>query len=152
MRAVIQRVRSAQVSVQGDVVAQIGVGLLVLVGIADGDSESEAALLADRVAGMRIFSDSNGKFASSVLDVKGAVLAVSQFTLFGDPWSGRRPFFGSAAPPERAEGLFARFVDELRRLGVQQVGTGVFGAQMMVGLENDGPVTIVVDTDDRAAR
>lgn len=152
MRAVIQRVRSAQVSVQGEVVAAIGPGLLVLVGVGEGDTESEGSLLADRIAGMRIFSDSNGKFASSVLETQGAVLAVSQFTLYGDPWSGRRPFFGSAAAPELAATLFEQFVAELRRVGVREVSTGVFGAHMMVSLENDGPVTIVVDTRDRAVR
>jgi D-tyrosyl-tRNA(Tyr) deacylase len=131
--------------VAGEVVGEIGTGLLVLCGVARSDDEAVAARLAGKVARLRIFEDAEGKFARSVLDEGGAVLAVSQFTLIADTAKGNRPSFSDAARPEQAEPLYARFCDELRALGTH-VQTGVFGARMEVELVNDGPVTIVVDS------
>jgi len=144
MRAVIQRVRDARVSVEGRVAGEIGAGLCVLLGVAEGDGEGQAARLAGKVARLRIFPDEAGKFDRSVVDTGGAVLVVSQFTLIADTARGNRPSFSDAAPPEHAEPLVERFAAELRALGVP-VETGVFGAHMEVELANDGPVTIVLD-------
>jgi len=146
MRAVIQRVTSARVSVDGQVVGAIGSGLVVLLGIARGDGEAQAAWLADRVAGLRIFADDQGKMNRSVIDVGGGLLVVSQFTLYGDCRKGRRPSFDRAAPPDDARRLYEYFVVAARRHGVV-VETGVFQAMMAVELVNDGPVTLVVDTE-----
>jgi D-aminoacyl-tRNA deacylase len=140
VRAVVQRVSRARVSPGGE----IGRGLCVLLGVARGDSEDEAARLAAKVARLRIFPDEEGRFDRSVEDVGGAVLVVSQFTLIADTAKGNRPSFAEAAPPEAAEALYERFCVELRSLGVP-VETGVFGAKMDVELVNDGPVTIVLD-------
>ena len=140
MRAVVQRVSCARVSPGGEV----GHGLCVLLGVARGDGEDEAARLAAKVARLRIFPDEEGRFDRSVEDVGGAVLVVSQFTLIADTTKGNRPSFAEAAPPEEAEALYERFCAELRVLGVP-VETGVFGAKMDVELVNDGPVTIVLD-------
>ena len=148
MKAVYQRVREAAVTVDGEEVASIGHGVLLLVGVTTQDTEAEAALLARKVAGFRVFSDENDKFNYSVLDVDGAVLAVSQFTLCANTKHGRRPDFLQAARPEQAAPLFERFVKLLREQGVKDVQTGVFGADMKVSLLNDGPVTIMLDTDD----
>jgi D-tyrosyl-tRNA(Tyr) deacylase len=145
MRAVIQRVRDARVSIEGRVAGEIGPGLCVLLGVARGDGEEEAARLAGKVARLRVFPDDAGKFDRSVVDVRGAALVVSQFTLIADTAKGNRPSFSDAAPPEEAEPLVERFCAELRTLGVP-VETGVFGAKMLVELANDGPVTIVLDT------
>jgi D-tyrosyl-tRNA(Tyr) deacylase len=145
MRAVIQRVSGAAVRVDGAVVGEIGVGLLVLLGVADGDGEAEAERLAAKVARLRIFADEAGRFDRSVLDAGGAVLVVSQFTLLADTAKGNRPSFTAAAPPAEAERLYERFSGALRGLGLE-VGQGVFGARMEVELVNDGPVTIVLDT------
>jgi D-aminoacyl-tRNA deacylase len=146
MRAVIQRVSRAAVRVEGRVAEEIGAGLLVLLGVADGDGESDAARLAEKVARLRIFENDDGRFDRSVLDTGGAVLVVSQFTLIADSkrQKGTRPDFSKAARPEVAEPLYEHFCQVLRDLGVP-VETGVFGARMQVELVNDGPVTIVLD-------
>ena len=143
MRAVVQRVTSASVRVEGAVVAEIGAGLLALVGVAAGDGEGEADALAGKVARLRIFENEDGRFDRSVLDTGGAVLAVSQFTLLADTAKGNRPSFSGAAAPAEAERLYERFCEALSALGVP-VGRGVFGARMEVELVNDGPVTIVL--------
>jgi D-tyrosyl-tRNA(Tyr) deacylase len=145
MRAVIQRVNHAQVSVEGSTVGRVELGLCVLVGVGREDTEQDAVALADKVVGLRIFEDGAQKMNLSVLDVGGAVLAVSQFTLFGDVRKGRRPSFTQALEPARAEGLFERFCAECRAHGVR-TETGRFRTHMLVSLENDGPVTILVDT------
>jgi len=145
VRAVVQRVTEARVEVDGEVVAEIGPGLLALVGVGHDDVDADARELAKRLVHLRIFPDDEGKLNRSVLECGGAIAVVSQFTLFGDARKGRRPFFGDAAAPERAEPLVeavARVVDEL---GVE-VQCGRFRAQMQVHLTNDGPVTILLDT------
>ena len=144
MRAVVQRVAGAQVTVDGVVAGEIGRGLCVLLGVARGDGPAEAERLAGRVARLRVFPDEEGRFDRSLVDVGGAALVVSQFTLIADPAKGNRPSFTDAAPPADAEPLYARFCAALRDLGVP-VETGVFGALMQVELVNDGPVTIVLD-------
>ena len=141
MRAVVQRVSQARVTPGG----AIGRGLCVLVGVARGDGEDEAARLAGKVARLRIFPDEAGRFDRSVEDVGGAVLVVSQFTLIADTAKGNRPSFAEAAPPEEAEPLYEHFCAELRDVGIP-VETGVFGAKMEVAIVNDGPVTIVLDS------
>ena len=147
MRAVVQRVVRASVGVNGRVESEIGAGLLVLLGIADGDVEDDAAQLAGKVARLRVFENDAGRLDRSLLDTGGAALVVSQFTLIADSrrQKGTRPDFSKAARPELAEPLYERFCDELRRAGVP-VETGVFGAKMQVELVNDGPVTIVLET------
>jgi D-aminoacyl-tRNA deacylase len=144
MRAVVQRVARASVTVDGERVGEIAAGLLVLLGVAAGDGEAEADALAGRVARLRIFPDAEGRFDRSLLDEGGAALVVSQFTLLADTAKGNRPSFTSAAPPAEAERLYERFCAALRALG-PPVGTGVFGARMEVELVNEGPVTIVLD-------
>ena len=143
MRAVVQRVSSAAVAVGDATVAEIGPGLLVLLGVAAGDDDVEAVRLAGKVARLRIFESDGGKFDRSLLDTAGAALVVSQFTLIADTARGNRPSFSGAARPEQAEPLYERFCDALRELGIP-VDTGVFGARMAVTLDNDGPVTIVL--------
>jgi len=145
VRAVCQRVREARVVVDGRTVGEIGTGLVVLLGVARGDSAGDADRLAAKIAKLRIFADAEGRFDRSVVDVGGSVLAVSQFTLLADTAKGNRPSFTDAAPPAEAEPLYARFCDGLRALGLP-IATGVFGAKMQVELANDGPVTIVLDT------
>ena len=145
MRIVLQRVSEASVAVGGERVSEIGPGLLLLVGVATGDGEARAGWLAEKVAGLRIFNDENGKMNLSVRDVEGGVLAVSQFTLLADTRKGKRPSFVHAAPPEEAAPLFDYFCERLRAAGVSQVETGSFGAMMEVALVNDGPVTIVLE-------
>ncbi len=147
MRVVLQRVSRASVTVDGEAVASIGRGLLLLVGIAEGDSEAEARRLALKCAELRIFPDGEGRFSLSVLDAGGEALVVSQFTLLADTRRGRRPSFAQAAPPETAEPLVEAFAQAMREAGVA-VQTGRFGARMAVELVNDGPVTIVLDSDE----
>ena len=145
MRAVVQRVTEARVTPGG----AIGPGVCVLVGVADGDAEAEAERLAGKVARLRIFENEEGKFDRSLLDVGGAALVVSQFTLIADTSKGTRPDFSKAARPGVAEPLYERFCDALRELGAS-VQTGVFGARMAVELVNDGPVTIILDVEGRS--
>ena len=145
MRIVLQRVTQASVSVDGQVVGAIEGGLLILVGVAEGDEEAQAEALAQKVAGLRIFADAEGRFNESLLDIHGSGLVVSQFTLHADVRKGRRPSFTGAARPEVAEPLIDRFAEALREQGVP-VETGVFGAMMSVALVNDGPFTVVVDS------
>ncbi|MCZ7539696.1 MAG: D-aminoacyl-tRNA deacylase [Anaerolineae bacterium] len=147
MRAVLQRVRSGAVRVDGEIVGAIEHGFVILVGVGHGDSDAQAQWLARKIAGLRVFEDADGKFNLSLLDVGGGCLVVSQFTLYADVRKGRRPSFTDAAPPQVAEPLIARFADMLRRAGVQRVAMGVFGARMQVEIHNDGPVTIWLDTD-----
>jgi D-aminoacyl-tRNA deacylase len=147
MKTVIQRVRRASVSVDGEIVGAIDHGLLVFVGVGPQDTEAEAKWLAERIAVMRIFADDDDKFNRSVLDVGGGVLVVSQFTLYGDAVGGRRPSFFKAAPPQIAEPLIEKFVGFVRAAGVQRVETGRFGAKMLIDIQNDGPVTILLDRD-----
>ena len=146
MRAVIQRVSRASVEVDGKVAGQIRAGLLVLLGVARGDTEADVAYLAEKTPALRIFSDEAGKMNRSLAEIGGGVLAVSQFTLLGDTRKGRRPGFDQAAPPETARRLFEHFVDLLRKTTDLTVETGVFGAHMRVELLNDGPVTFILDS------
>ncbi len=147
MRVVIQRVTQASVSVDGHVVGEIGQGLLVLIGVAHGDGEKEAAYLAHKIAGLRVFEDATGKMNLALGDVGGAVLAVSQFTLYGDARKGRRPSFTGAADPGHALLWYTRFCEILHAEGIV-VQRGVFQAHMQVSLINDGPVTLWLDTAD----
>jgi D-tyrosyl-tRNA(Tyr) deacylase len=144
VRALIQRVSRASVSVDTDVVSEIGPGLLVLVGVREADSEGKAVALADKIANLRIFADDEGKMNRSVLDTGGDVLVVSQFTLYGDTRKGRRPSFVEAAAPEVAEPLVRAVADRLAGLGLRTAG-GRFGAHMHVELTNDGPVALIVE-------
>ena len=145
MRAVVQRVSRASVCVDGAVTGAVSRGLLVLLGVGDGDVEADAAYLADKIAGLRIFEDEAGKMNRSVEDIGGGVLVVSQFTLFGDVRRGRRPSFDQAAPPTEANRLYEVFCELLRKKGLA-VETGVFQAMMDVELVNQGPVTILLDS------
>jgi D-tyrosyl-tRNA(Tyr) deacylase len=145
MRAIVQRVTSARVRVGGEVVGEIGQGLLVLLGVGKGDTAEMGAALARKIALLRIFADADDKMNLSLLDVGGAALVVSQFTLYADTTRGRRPFFGDAEAPELARALCDAFCQALEREGVR-VATGRFGAMMKVDLCNDGPVTLVLDT------
>lgn len=155
MRAVLQRVRSARVVVAGETVGEVGLGMLVLLGVMRGDGAREAERLAERIARLRFFEDADGRMNLAARDVGAAALVVSQFTLAADGRKGRRPSFDRAAPPEEAEPLYERFVAILRELGLV-TATGRFGARMSVELVNDGPVTFVLDEPppgtDRAAR
>jgi D-aminoacyl-tRNA deacylase len=146
VRAVIQRVSSASVAVDGRVVGEIGAGLLVLIGVGRSDNPESAAYLAEKIANLRIFSDQAGKMNVSLLDNGGSALVVSQFTLYGDTRGGRRPSYIQAAAPEEANRLYEEFVRSMRALGVA-VETGVFQAHMQVELVNDGPVTILLDSE-----
>lgn len=148
MRAVIQRVREGRVSVEGQTVGQIGPGLVILLGTGHGDGEPEASRLADKIANLRIFSDAEGKTNLSVLDIDGEALVISQFTLYADCRKGRRPSFVHAAAPDVAAPLVDYFAGRLREAGVGRVETGEFGAMMLVEIQNDGPFTIVLDTDE----
>ena len=145
MRAVVQRVNAARVEVDGQTVGEIGRGLLVLLGVAKGDAEREAEWMAQKIAGLRLFEDPDGKMNLGLEEVGGAVLMVSQFTLLGDCRKGRRPSFTEAAPPEEADRLYQLVVGRMRANGVR-VETGVFQAHMQVHLTNDGPVTLLLDT------
>jgi D-tyrosyl-tRNA(Tyr) deacylase len=146
MRAVIQRVSEASVTVNGEIVGQIGKGFLVLLGIAHADGEAEAVWLSRKIAGLRIFEDAEGKMNLGLTDVGGAVLAVSQFTLYGDARKGRRPSFVEAARPEHAQPLYNYFCAQLAAEGIP-VERGIFQAEMKVALINDGPVTLLIETE-----
>lgn len=145
MRACIQRVSEARVTVDGEVIGEIDRGLVVLLGVGQSDGEKELTWLADKVIGLRIFEDDAGKMNRSIIEAGGSMLVVSQFTLYGDCRKGRRPSFISAAPPELAERLYDDFVHRVRAAGIE-VATGRFREHMMVSLVNDGPVTIWIDT------
>ncbi len=146
MRAVIQRVKKASVNINGETVSEISKGLLILVGVGAGDTTDDADYLAEKTADLRIFEDTNGKMNLSVKDIKGELLAVSQFTLYGDCRRGRRPSFSNSARPETAQPMYEYFVEKLRETAKSDVKTGVFAADMDVQLINDGPVTILLDS------
>ena len=148
MKGLVQRVRRASVTVDGEVIGEIGAGSCVFVGVGHDDGEDDAALLADRLVGLRIFADEAGKMNRSLADVGGSMLVVSQFTLYADTRRGRRPSFVDAAPPERANALIERLAAAVRELGIPVAG-GRFGADMLVELQNDGPVTLMLDTRER---
>ena len=148
MRAVIQRVERASVSVEGEIRGQIGAGFLVLIGVEEGDGDADFRYIAEKVPNLRVFEDEQGKMNRSLLDVGGELLAVSQFTLLGDARGGRRPSFITAARPETADPRYERLVADWRARGIR-VETGVFGAHMKVSLVNDGPVTILLDSRRR---
>jgi D-aminoacyl-tRNA deacylase len=147
MRALLQRVTQASVVVEGSVVGEIGAGLLILLGVAKFDTAADAAFLADKALNLRIFPDAEGKMNRSLLDTQGSLLVVSQFTLYGDCRKGRRPGFDAAAPAEQARALYESFVETARRSGLR-VETGVFQAHMEVSLVNDGPVTLMLETNE----
>jgi len=146
MRAVVQRVSRARVIVDGGVAGEIAEGLVILLGVGRGDTSAVAAGLAEKISNLRIFEDDLGKMNRSLLDVKGSALVVSQFTLYGDARGQRRPSFVAAAPSEQANNLYEEFAETLRKLGIT-VATGVFGAMMSVELANEGPVTILLDSE-----
>lgn len=148
MRAVIQRCRSATVQVAGQTVGEIGVGFVVLLGVASDDTSEDAQYLTEKIAGLRVFNDEQGKMNLALADVGGSLLVVSQFTLLADTRKGRRPSFVDAAPPELGEKLYLEFVALLRRTGLT-VQTGIFRAEMQVALVNDGPVTLILDSRHR---
>lgn len=148
MKALLQRVTQASVSVGGEAVGKIGRGLVVFLGVAQGDGEDDARYLAEKLPHLRIFSDPQGKFNLSSLDVQGEFLVVSQFTLLADARKGRRPSFTQAAPPPTAEALFQFFLEQLRSSGLK-VETGIFQQHMLVEIHNDGPVTILLDSKER---
>ncbi len=148
MRAVIQRVEQARVTINGGISGEISAGLLLLLGIYGNDTEKEAQLLARKAAELRIFEDAAGKMNLSLADIGGGMLIVSNFTLCADASHGRRPSFIAAARPEKAKPLYDYFIELVKEKGVCRVETGVFGAEMKVSLVNDGPITIILDTDD----
>jgi D-aminoacyl-tRNA deacylase len=141
MRVLLQRVKSGKVIVNDQMVAEIGLGFVILLGIGKGDGDEQVRFLTDKISTLRIFEDSTNKFNLSILDVKGSAIVVSQFTLYGDAHKGRRPSFSDAALPEVAALLVQKFAESLRKLGIP-TQTGIFGAHMIVDLQNDGPVTI----------
>ena len=149
MRAFVQRVSSGSVSIDGKMVGKIGTGLVILLGVKNGDTEADAKFLADKCVNLRIFTDEAGKFNLSALDVGGELLAISQFTLYGNTRKGRRPSFIEAAPPEFSEPLYEKFVGFLKESGLK-VATGEFGAMMLVEINNHGPVTIIVESTESA--
>ena len=147
MRAVVQRVSRSSVVVEGETVGAIGAGVMILLGVTHDDGPEQARWLANKIAGLRIFEDDEGKMNRSLLDLGGAALVVSQFTLYGNCRKGRRPSFTHAARPEQAEPLCEQFMGFLRAAGVEQVEYGVFGAHMAVEIHNDGPVTLILEKD-----
>ena len=148
MRALLQRVQFASVTVDGELISKTGKGLLILLGVAPTDSEKEADFLAEKCVNLRIFEDENGKMNRSLLDVHGDALIVSQFTLYADCRHGRRPAFTDAAPPAHADKLYEYFMAQVKQKDIGEVGHGIFGADMKVELLNDGPVTIMLDTEE----
>ncbi|MBI4991445.1 D-tyrosyl-tRNA(Tyr) deacylase [Candidatus Gottesmanbacteria bacterium] len=148
MKALLQRVLTGKVSISGKVIGEIGKGYVILLGVKTGDSEKEADLMASKIVNLRIMSDENDKMNKSILDVAGEILVVSQFTLYADTTGGRRPSFIKAAKPDVADHLYQYFVDKLKKLGVKNVQTGEFGAYMSVEIVNDGPVTIMLDSEE----
>ncbi len=148
MRLILQRVRSGHVTVEGQIVGQIGPGYVILAGVTHGDGPAEVKKLAEKSVHLRVFEDEQGKMNLSALDTGAEILVISQFTLYADARKGRRPSFTAAAPPEVAEPLVNQFVAQLLALGIKKVQTGVFGAYMQVHIENDGPVTIILDTEE----
>lgn len=148
MRALLQRVKTGKVSINNKSIGEIGLGCVILLGIKAGDSEKEADFLTEKIVNLRVMSDENEKMNKSVLDVGGEILVVSQFTLYADTKGGRRPSFLTAAKPDAAERLYCYFINQLKILGVKNVQTGQFGAYMSVEITNDGPVTILLDTDE----
>ncbi len=150
MRACVQRVSQAKVTVDGEVCGEIDMGLVVLLGVAQADTENDARQLAEKIVGLRIFEDEQGKMNLSIAEVGGAMLVVSQFTLLGDCRKGRRPSFVGAAPPQLAEELYEKFVEAVAVLGIK-VATGRFRQHMLVSLTNDGPVTLLLDTSKEAS-
>jgi len=148
MRAVVQRVSQASVDSEGVRTGSIGAGFCVLLGVTHSDTEADAAWLADKIVNLRVFEDEEGKLNRSLLDTGGAMLVVSQFTLYGECRRGRRPSFSEAARPEQADALYEKFVENVKNLGVH-VETGVFRTMMAVSLVNDGPVTLIVDTPEK---
>lgn len=147
MRAVVQRVKRTSVTVGGELKGSAGQGFNVLIGVMQCDTDAEAQLLAAKISKLRVFEDENGKMNKSVLDIGGEILVISQFTLCADIKKGNRPSFTDSAPPEEADRLYLAFCEHLREAGVKKVETGVFAADMLVSIDNDGPVTIVMDTD-----
>lgn len=148
MRVIVQRVQSSRVEIDGEVSGEIGQGLMVLLGIAEGDGQEQCDFLADKLVHLRIFTDEQEKMNLSLQDINGEMLIVSQFTLYGDCKKGRRPSFVVAARPETAVPLYEYFIDAVKRQGVKKVATGQFGADMQVYIQNDGPVTLMLDTDE----
>lgn len=149
MRAVIQRVSSAHVSVEGEMIGQIGAGVLVFLGIGQDDAVADGEWLVKRITKLRIFESEPGKMDRSILDIDGQVLVISQFTLFGSLKKGNRPSFNRAAPPSTAIPLYEKFIEELTRAMGKPVPSGQFGADMKIEAQNDGPVTLIVDTQNR---
>lgn len=145
MRAVIQRVNNASVTVDGTIVGEIGKGLLVFLGVGDGDTEADLKYIAEKTAGLRIFSDDDDKMNLSLKDIGGEILAVSQFTLYGDCRKGRRPNFTASMEPVGAERMYEKFIAMIRDMGIK-TECGIFGADMQVAISNDGPVTIILDS------
>ncbi|NJN98465.1 MAG: D-tyrosyl-tRNA(Tyr) deacylase [Anaerolineales bacterium] len=146
MRAILQRVRCGHVAVDGNIVGEIGPGYVILLGATHGDGPAEVKKLAEKTVHLRVFEDAQGKMNLSALDTNAEILVISQFTLYADARKGRRPSFTDAALPAAAEPLVAHFAAELQKLGIKKVASGVFGAHMVVRIENDGPVTIILDT------
>ena len=148
MRVIVQRVQSSRVEIDGEVSGEIGQGLMVLLGITEGGGQEQCDFLADKLVHLRIFTDEQEKMNLSLQDINGEMLIVSQFTLYGDCKKGRRPSFVAAARPETAVPLYEYFIDAVKRQGVKKVATGQFGADMQVYIQNDGPVTLMLDTDE----
>lgn len=148
MKAVIQRVKHSSVTVDGELISKINNGFMILLGVMEGDTEEDANKLVKKIPNLRIFEDDNGKMNLSLLDTLGEILLVSQFTLCADCSRGRRPSFIKSAPPKEANALYEYVADELKKAGVKDVKTGIFGADMKVDLLNDGPVTIILDSKE----
>lgn len=147
MKAILQRVRRGRVMVEERIVGEIGSGYVILVGVTHGDGPEQVKKLAEKTVHLRVFEDAQGKMNLSALDTDAEILVISQFTLYTEAKKGRRPSFTDAAPPDIAEPLVRQFIGQLQQLGIKKVETGLFGAHMLVQLENDGPVTIVLDTE-----